>query len=113
MEDWPTGQDTSPIEATTKTASATKSVVKLTSPIVPPDWTEEEKWYILVVTTLVKSLNLETTSVMLGDTVTASARGGAFWNPHMAAVLPGPIQEKAVISNQGATMKELGKKDAE
>ena len=91
MEDQPTGQDASLIEATTQTTSATTSGVKLTSPITPLDQTEEEKWYILVVTALVRSLNLETTGVILRDTVTASAGGGASWNPHMAAVLSGPI----------------------
>ena len=113
MEDQPTAQDASPIEAATQTASATATVVKLTSPITPPDWTEEEKWYILVVTTLVRSLNLETTGVILGDMVTTSAGGGAFQSPCMAAVLPGPIQEIRAISNPGAMVKELGKKDAE
>ena len=91
MEDQPIGQDASLIEATTQTASATTSGVELTSPITPPNWTEEEKWYILVVTTLVRSLNLEMTDIILGDTMTASAGGGAFQNSHMAAVLSGPI----------------------
>ena len=90
MEDKPTGQDASPIEATTQPASATALVVKLTSPIVPPNWTEEERQYVLVVTTSVRSLDLETTGVILGDMVTTSAGGMAFWNPHMAAALPGP-----------------------
>ena len=111
MEDQPIGQDASLIEATTQTASTTPSGVKLTSPIAPPDWTEEKKWYVVVVTTLVRSLNLEMTSVVLGDTVTTSAGGGAFWNPHMSAVLSGPIQARGAISNQGATMKELGMND--
>ena len=94
MEDQPIGQDASLIKATTQTASATTSGVELTSPIVPPDWTEEEKWYVLVVTTLVRSFNLEMTSVVLGDTVTASAGEGAFQNPHMAAVLSGTHSSK-------------------
>ena len=61
---------------------------------MPPDWTEEEKQYVLVVTTSVRSLNLEMTGVILRDTVTTSARGGAFQDPCMAAVLPGPIQAR-------------------
>ena len=64
-------------------------------------------------TTSVRSLNLETTGVVLGDMVTASARGVTFLNPHMAAVLPRPIPERRAISNQGATVKELERKDAE
>ena len=113
MEDWPIGQDASLIEATTQIASATTSGVKLTSPIAPPNWTEEEKKYVLVVTTTVRSLNLEMTSVILGDTVTTLAGGGAFQNPHMAAVLSGSIWARGVINNQGTTVKELGKNDAE
>ena len=113
MENQPIGQDASLIKAATQTASATASGVKLTSPIAPPNQTEEEKLYILVVTTLVRNLNLETTSVILRNMVTALARGGAFQSPHMAAVLSGPIQARRAISNQGATMKELGKNDAE
>ena len=94
-------------------ASATASGVKLTSPITPPNWKEVEKQYVLVVTTSVRSLNLEMTGVVLGDMVTTSARGGAFQNPHMTAVLSGSIQARGVISNQGMTVKELEKNDAE
>ena len=49
---------------------------------------------------LMRSLDLETTGVILRDMVTASAGGGAFWNPHMAAVLQGPIRERRVINQQ-------------
>ena len=91
MEDQPIGQDASLIEAATQTASTTTSGVELTSPITPTNQTEEEKQYVLVMTTSVRSLNFKMTGVILGDTVTASAGGGAFWNPHMAAVLSGPI----------------------
>ena len=75
----------------TQTVSATVSGVKLTSPIAPPDWAEEEKWYVLVVTTSIRSLNLEMTGVILGDMVTALPGGSAFWNQPMAAVLSRPI----------------------
>ena len=43
VEDGLIGQDASLIEAATQTASATMSGVKLTSPIAPPNQTEEEK----------------------------------------------------------------------
>ena len=65
MEDWPTGQDASPIEAITQLVPTTPSVVKLTSPIVLTDQTEEERWYMLVVTASVRRLNLEATRVVL------------------------------------------------
>ena len=78
MKDWLTGQDASPIEAITQLVPTTALVVELTSPIIPSDQTEEERQYVLVVTALVRRLNLEATKVVLGDTVTASARGVAF-----------------------------------
>ena len=91
MEDWLTGQDASPIEAATQPASPTASVVKLTSPIAPPKWTEEERWYVLVVTASVGSLNLETTGIIPWGHHDHLGRGGAFQNPCMAAVLPRPV----------------------
>ena len=60
------------------TIPTTALVVKLTIPIVMPDQTEEERWYMLVVTALIRRLNLESSGVILGDTVTASAGGVAF-----------------------------------
>ena len=93
------------------TVPTTALVVELTSPIVLPDQTEEERWYVLVVTALVRRLNLESTGVILGDMVTALAGGVAFWNPQMTEVLPGPIQGGRQISSQGAIMEELAKED--
>ena len=113
MEDRPIGHDANLIKAATQTASATTSGVKLTNPIVPFDQTEDKKWYVLVVTASIRSLNLEITGVVLRDMVTALAGGGAFQNPHMAAVLSGHIQARGAISNQGATVKELVKNDVE
>ena len=46
------------------------SGVMLTSPIAQPNWTEEEMWYVLVVTTSIRSLNMEMTGVILRDMVT-------------------------------------------
>ena len=107
VEDQLIGQDASYIEAATQTASATVSGVELTSAITSATWMEEEKWYVLVVTSSTRSLNLETTSVVLRDTVTASSKGSAFWNPHMAGVLSRPVQTRGAISNQDSTVKEL------
>ena len=81
------------------TIPTTASVVELTSPIILPDQTEEERWYMLVVTALIRRLNLESTGVILGDMVTALAGGVAFQNPQMAAVLPGPIWGRRLISS--------------
>ena len=46
------------------TIPTTALVVKLTSPIVPPYQTEEERQYLLVVTALIRRLNLESTGVI-------------------------------------------------
>ena len=85
----PYEQNTSFMEATTQTTSPTVSGVELTKPITPPDRMEEENWYVLVVTTLIRQLNMETTSVDLGESVTASPGRGAFQNPCIVAVLSG------------------------
>ena len=103
--DQPVEQNTSFMEATTQTASPAMSGVELTRPITLLDRTEEENWYILVVTTLIRQLNLETTGVDLGESVTVSPGRGAFQNPCMAAVLLEPARR--VISSQGAIVKEL------
>ena len=50
VDNLPIGPDTSLMEAATQTASTTMFRVMLTSPITPPDWTEEENRYVLVVT---------------------------------------------------------------
>ena len=93
------------MEATSQTASPTMSGVGLTRPINPPDRMEEENWYVLVITALIRQLNLETTGVDLRESVTALPGRDAFWNPHMVAVLSGPARR--VISGQGAIVKEL------
>ena len=113
IKDWLTGQDASPFEAVTQLVAPTASVVKLTSPIVSSGQTEEERQYMLLVTTSVRRLNLEVTGVVLGNTVTTSAGDGAFQNPQMLAVLHGSIRGRRAIGNQGATMEELVRRDME
>ena len=105
VDDRPVEQNTSFTEATTQTASPTMSRAALTRPIAPPDRRKEENWYVLVITASIRQLNLETTSVDLGELVTALPRRGALRNPHMAAVLSGPARR--AISGQGAIVKEL------
>ena len=74
---------------------------------------EEEKQYVLVMTISIRQLNLETTGVVLGDTVTALPGRSAFQNCHMAAVLTGPVPARRVISGQVAIVKELERNNAE
>ena len=93
------------MEATTQTASPTMSGVELTRSIAPLDKTEEENQYVLVITAPIRQLNLETTGVDLRESVATLPRRGAFRNPQMAAVLPGPARR--AISSQGTIVKEL------
>ena len=93
------------MEATTQTASPTMSGVELTRHIAPLDRTEEENQYVLVITASIRQLNLETSGVDLGGSVTTLPGRGNFQNPHMAAVLPGPARR--AISGQGTIVKEL------
>ena len=101
----PVEQDASFMEVTTQTASPTMSNVELTGPIAPPDRMEEENQYVLVITASIWQLNLETANVDLGESVTASPRRDAFWNPHMATVFSGP--KRRVINSQGTNGEEL------
>ena len=103
LGDQPVEQDTSFMEATTHTASPAMSDVELTRLITPLDRTEEENWYVLVITTLIWQLNLETANVDLRESVTASPGRDAFCNPHMVAVFLGPTRR--AISSQGATWR--------
>ena len=66
----PTSQATSPIRALAQIVPTTGSVVKLTGPLIPSDQMEDKRQYILIVTALVRRLNLETTGVILRETVT-------------------------------------------
>ena len=69
-KDWLTGQAINPIETVAPIVPTVALVVKLTSPIITSNQTKEERWYMLVVTALVRRLNLEATRVVLRDTVT-------------------------------------------
>ena len=92
------------MKATPQTASPAMSDVELTGPITPPD-RMEENWYVLVITTSKRQLNLETAEVDLRELVTASPGRDAFQNPCMVAVSSGPTRR--AISSQGITVEEL------
>ena len=76
--DQPVEQNTSFMEATTQTASPAMSGVELTGPITPLDRMEEENQYVLVITALIRQLNLETANVDLREMVTAYLEGVLF-----------------------------------
>ena len=103
LGDQPVEQDMNFMEATTQTVSQAMSDVELTRHITPPDRTEEENQYVLVITALIRQLNLETADVDLGELETAPQGRDAFQNPHMAAVFLGSTRR--VISSQGTTVK--------
>ena len=66
---------------------------------------EEENWYILVITTSIRPLNLGTANDDLRELVTASSGRDAYWNPCMVAIFLGPTRR--AISHQGMTVEEL------
>ena len=108
-----TSQATSPMGAVAQTVPTIGPVVELTVPLVPSDQAEGERWDMLVVAAFVRRLNLEATGVILGDTVTALAKGVAFENPQMVAVLHGPTRGRRVVGNLATTVEELAEKDTE
>ena len=87
--DGPSELDTSFSEATTQTTSPAASCIELIRHITPPDGTEEENWYLLVITASIRQLNLGSTSNGLGESSTAPPGGDTFWNACMVAVLSG------------------------
>ena len=91
----------------------TGPVVKLAGPLILLDCTKEERWYVLIVTASVRELNLETTGVILGETVTASAGGLVSGNPQMAAVFPGLTWMKRAVAHPSATIEEVTVRDLE
>ena len=97
LGDQPVEQDTSFMEATTQTTSPTMSNVELTGPITPPDRTEEDNQFVLVITASIWQLNLEAANVDLGESVTASPGRDAFWNQCMAAVFSGQSAVKVPL----------------
>ena len=86
-------------------------MVKLTGPLTPSDQAEEDRWYVLTVTTSMGKLNLEATGVSPRDMVTASVGEVAFGNPQMVATLMGPTKERKAVGCQDAPIEELAEKD--
>ena len=93
------------MEATTQTISPAMSDVELTGHVTPPDRTEEENQYILVITTSIRQLNLGSADDDLRESSAALPGRDAFWIPCVVAVLSGSTRR--VISGQGATVNEL------
>ena len=92
-------------ETTTQTTSLAMSNAELTGHITLPDRMEKRNWYVLVVTTLIRQLNLWPVDNDLRESSTTPLEGISFQNPHMAAVLSGSTRR--AVSYQGATVKEL------
>ena len=100
----PSKPDTSFIEASTQTVSPGMTDAKPVRCITPPVGTEGENQYLLVVTTSIGQLSLESASNGLEGSLTTLHGGDTFQNPWMAAVLPASTR---VVSYGGATVKEL------
>ena len=105
LDNQPGEQNICFMEATTQTASLPVTNVELAECITPPGRTEEKNWYVLVVTTSIRQLNLGTADDDLMELVAASPGRDAYQNPHMAAVFPVPMRR--AISHQGMTVEEL------
>ena len=105
LGDEPSKHDAGFTEATTQTASPVMSDAEVTGHITLPDRTEEENWYVLVITAWIRQLNLGSVNNNLGESSTAQPGRDNFQNPCMAAVLSGSTRR--AVSNQGATVKEL------
>ena len=101
----PSEHDASFTEATTQTASLAMSDAELTGCITPLDRMEEENWYMLVITALVRQLNLGPIDNNLRESSTALPGRDTFHNPCMVAVLSGSTRKG--VSYQGATLKDL------
>ena len=102
----------SPITMVTQITS-TGWVVQLAGSLTPWDQTEEEKWYVLIVTTSVRALNLEMTRVILSETMTASVGELAPENPQMEAIFSGLTKAKRVVGHPSATIEEVTGKELE
>ena len=105
LGDKPSEHDTSFTEATTQTASLAMSDAELTGCITLPDRMEEENWYVLVITTSIRQLNLESANNNLGESSTAPPGRDTFQNPCMVAVLSGSTRR--AVSYQGTIVKDL------
>ena len=91
----------------------TGPVVKLAGPLILSDQTKEERWYVQIVPASVRELNLETTGVILGETVTTSVEGFASKNPQMAVVFLGHTQAKRAVGHHSTTIEKVTVKDLE
>ena len=85
LGDKPSEFDTSFTEATTQTVPLPQIDVKPIRHITPPVGMEGENWYLLVVTTSIEQLSLESTSNGPEESSTAPHRGDSFQNPQMAS----------------------------
>ena len=100
----PSKPDTGFTEATTQTiflATTDAEPIRCTTPLVGM---KGENWYLLVVTTSIGQLSLESAGNGLEGSSTAPHGGDTFQNPQMAAVLTASTR---AVSYGGATMKEL------
>ena len=102
--DEPSQTNTSFTEAATQTVSLAATDIEPTRCTTSLVETEGENWYLLVVTTSIGQLSLESAGNGLKGSSTALLGGDTFQNPQMAAVLSASTR---AVSYGGATMREL------
>ena len=105
LGDKPSEHDTGFTKATTQTTSLAMSDAEPTGHVTPLERMEEENWYVLVVTALIRQLNLGSADNDLRESSAAPPGRDTFQNPHMVAVPPGSTRR--AVSYQGATVKKL------
>ena len=97
LGDEPSELDTSFTEATAQTTSLAMSDVEPTRHIIPPDGMEEENWYLLLITTSIRQLNLGSAGNDLGESSTAPPGKDTFWNPCVQLFSLGQQEGQSVI----------------
>ena len=100
----PSEPDTSFTEATTQTISPAMTDAEPIRHTTPMVGMKGENWYLLVITTSIGQLGLESASNSLKGSSTAPHGGGTFCNPQMVAVLSASTR---VVGYGDATVKEL------
>ena len=105
LDNQPGKQNIHFMEAATQTTSPAMTNVELTGCIIPPDRTQEENQYVLVITASIRQLNLGTADDDLEELVTASPGQDDYWNPCRADVFSVPMRR--AISHQGTTVEQL------
>ena len=90
----------------------TGPVVQLEGPLIPSGQIREERQFMLIITASVRRLNLETTGVILGETIASLVGGLAPKNSKWQQSL-GLTKAKREVGHPSTTIEEVTIKDLE